>query len=526
MSNEELRHSMTRQDWTVFQDLYFRIKEFQSANVKAPIAFAFVASPAINSRTIPRPAVNISAEDGIFSSPAPPLRKLHASPPLTAAMISGYSHLVNYAHSTIDSQDHLYVESDNYNGGSMQNNRSGDEPVFSHANSKGAGFDPHHVRRISKDNSQVQLRLPLYSSVSGKESPADRNSRRLSSDSYVVHGSGGGNRLLTSNSQKESNDPKLHNANLLSDKSCSFFPKMSAKLLESIENDNNANIHPNSTGAGNIENGTLTWAHKEVQYRQMKELVVAADEFRDENNRIAHISADFFSFLSSVLSEGFTPTPQQDETIDTFMALTRRVPANSKITLPVSLISLRPRRSVSKEGSPISATHCAAIQAAQKNYAKFYSAGSGSLSEHSITSDRANAKSSALFFDPFAKKRAKQQQDSEIISRQVLWPIGGDYFLVAVFRNPFSAPIVLSCLQPILDCNSCRNVCSIHLFPVSVTIPARAERFEVDLRVQIHPMSGTINSIEKSVKVLGIHIRINNAECSVLVDKLGLVPPM
>jgi hypothetical protein len=49
---------------------------------------------------------------------------------------------------------------------------------------------------------------------------------------------------------------------------------------------------------------------------------------------------------------------------------------------------------------------------------------------------------------------------------------------------------------------------------------------EVDLRVQIHPVSETIVNIEKSMKVLGVQIRVNNAECVVSVDKLGLASSM
>ena len=528
MADEELRHSMTRHDWIIFQDFYFRIKE--SHSLQAPVALAFIASPSISSRAIHQAVASNSAEDSGHSSPTPPPRpfKLLSSPPLAAAVTSGYSYQINSAHIN-DAQDHLSVDNDHYNGGSMH--RSGGDRVISGALVKGLGFDAPTGRRTNKDTLQPQPRMLLYASVSGKDSPvdasdnrlSDRVSRRISSDSYVVNGSGGGNRSQLHHPHKEIVEKKT-NVTLFGDKFSSFFPKIPPKLIESIENDT-SKTPLNSTLLECVEHGT--WFSKEAEFRQIKTPVVAEDEYKDVSNfRVSRVSSDFTSFISCVLSEEFTPTPQQDETIATFMEFTRRIPPNSIVTLPVSLISLRPRRFVSKDGSPINVTHCPAIQAAQENYVKRCSSSSGFASNNTSTTESVNTKSSALFFDPFAKKRAKQKKDNERKSTQVLWSIGGDYFLVAVFSNPFSTAIVLSNLQPIIDGNSCRDVCSLHLFPISVTIPARTDRFEVDLRVQIHPVSKTIVNVERSMKVLGIQIRVNNAECSVTVDKAGLASSM
>jgi hypothetical protein len=223
----------------------------------------------------------------------------------------------------------------------------------------------------------------------------------------------------------------------------------------------------------------------------------------------------FAQFLSSLLCDQRVSASQQRETWSLLSRLSARVPPHSRVPLPVRLVSLRPRRGNPSHGNPVEVKGAEAIHLAKSLVAKLRTEADSSSS--SSSSGKVEEKSSALFFDPFAAKRARQREELCLQSTEVLWPVGAEYFLAAVFENPLSVPVHLSSVQPVVDAESC----CIRLLPIPVTVPAKTARWEVDLAVRLYPHPNP-NPGDGSLKVRGLSLRLHNAECFLPVNSDGL----
>ena len=554
VSEVEVRHSATRRNWIVFESHLSRMMDAHVIN-SSKTSLSFLASPPIhshhprvlppgnhfpinssngnnnnnnsntnsNSNTSLSQSSTHTMEDGGPSSPLPHHRpqslKLYSSPQLTSVGIAAFHQNGNLQHEIAE----LSNNGTDSNGRSYSQNHHGDysshpKAMVHESPSERAARRPPSVLI---NNMSTNNNLLSAFNLSSKENHVDSSekSRRLSSDFGISLHNNGSSRLSLSAPPREypSKESIVQNS-FLQEKSINYFPKLSKRLLELLSDEQ---LEEDDSELGqqsqSIEDG---WISVGRRILGLKVPVAMADAINENRTGTNHYHSDFVSYLTTLLSDTAIPISHQEDSVNALMKFSRKIAPNNKISLPIQLVSLKPRRYKGCEGSPSSLLQCPAVIAARENYFKRMSKSSSSDFVEPISEN--GMKSSALFFDPFAKKRAKQKKDNEVKSTEVLWPIGGDYFLTAVFNNPFSVPFKISNIQPIFDCTSCKSVCRLYIFPTSITIPAQVDNFEVDLRVQVNPISGSILFADSILKVLGVNVRMNNAECSILVGKDGL----
>ena len=454
-------------------------------------------------------------EDGGPSSPLPHHRpqslKLYGSPQLSLVGIAAFHQNGNLQHELAEPSDNGMDRNGRSNSLNYHVDYSSHPKAMVHESpSERAARRPPSVLI---NNMPTNNNLLSAFNLSSKENHVDSSekSRRLSSEFGISLHNNGNSRLSLSA------PPSVIQNSFVQKESSNYFPILSKRLLELLSDgqlveDDSEPGHQSQS----IEDGWISVGRRKMV---QKVPVATADAINTNRAGTNPYLSDFVRSLSNLLSKTAIPISHQEDSVNALLKFSRKIDPNNKINLPIQLVSLKPKRYKGCEGSPSSLLQCPAVIAARENYFKmlyksFYGDFVAPISENGI-------KSSALFFDPFAKKRAKQKKDNEVKSTEVLWPIGGDYFLTAVFSNPFAVPLKVSNVHPIFDCTSCEAVCQLHIFPTSITIPAQADNFEVDLRVQVNPISGSILFTDRRLKVLGINVCMNNAECSILVGKDG-----
>ena len=185
---------------------------------------------------------------------------------------------------------------------------------------------------------------------------------------------------------------------------------------------------------------------------------------------------------ASSVAVGITPE-EQEQTVQAFETLCSSLLPNSFIYLDGApkLLSLRP---VQLQG---------VLRPLKLPFA-----------DKKIGNDAKNsASTSALFYDPFAAKRAKDA----VVEVEVLWSIGNISYIEAIFQNPFSCPLRLSNLIVLTE----GVVCVAN--PVTVILPPNRIH---SVLLQTQPM------LTGKLVICGIRYYVNNAVHESYVTETGL----
>jgi hypothetical protein len=235
--------------------------------------------------------------------------------------------------------------------------------------------------------------------------------------------------------------------------------------------------------------------------------VNAAGPGRDDGGTA--LAVDALEVVAELLTTSKFPRELQEEAYGLFARLSRSIPPSSRVSLPVSLLTLRPTELTGcAKPVPVSAPALVVAKrnlAALKLRAQESAAGSGVSTPRGGVAGAPSGGGSSLFYDPFAARRHKERVQAQ--QNDVLWAVGQRSTLVAVLSNPLCVPVFLTAVFPVLKGAECT------VYPVAVHVPPNAERFEVELSLT---PTGT-----GQLEVMGLQFIVNNATHVLQVDKTG-----
>jgi hypothetical protein len=280
--------------------------------------------------------------------------------------------------------------------------------------------------------------------------------------------------------------------------------------------------------------------------------------------------------LARMLGEGGVPVEQQAQALTLLDILGQSAAPDSRVELPVQLLSVRPLAPEAGLGVPLKASADqqraweTAIRAATQK-----SAPGGNGESASEPADAAvdkvgeeQGKASALFFDPFAAQRERDKLQLEQRKGSALWALGVAGTAVAVFSNPLSCPLRLTAVTLIVTAKPTASIAAstaelgdddstsptypttrtrtntsvngaeaarsssvrILALPRAVDLPPRSEAVAVELTViPLPPIAdgGTARSVgfgqeEVNLRIEGVQVSIHNAVHRILVNSEGI----
>eukprot|EP01038_Epipyxis_sp_PR26KG_P004766 gene4766-6686_t len=232
-------------------------------------------------------------------------------------------------------------------------------------------------------------------------------------------------------------------------------------------------------------------------------------------------ASDIMRYLSHLLSSYSIPIDQQGEALGLFNFLSQKLQPCSPVQLPVYIKSLKPiELNSSLRPFPIETPSMAKARKNLESLKDSFRLHLSSAISHSKSDsdedyqhdsaemkspDSPNKHASALFYDPFAAKRAKNKAKK---STEVLWSVGMTCKFEVILSNPMSVPLSLDNIIPIVEGADCRT------YNCTVIIPRNIDDYMIEL--SITPLQiGTI-------RVTAVQIFMNNAMHITRIDEMGI----
>jgi hypothetical protein len=217
------------------------------------------------------------------------------------------------------------------------------------------------------------------------------------------------------------------------------------------------------------------------------------------------LAVDAVEAMAQLLAVSRYPRELQEETHGLFARLSKSIAPSSRVALPVSLVTLRPRELVGcARPEPVTSSAVATAKANLALHKQRLLAG-GALAGAASGQLTPTGDSSSLFYDPFAAKRQRQLAQTQ--KNEVLWAVGQRSAFVAVLSNPLCVPVFLTSVFPVLTGGEHTT------YPIAVHIPPNVERYEVELFVLPREVG--------ALQVEGLQFVVNNATHVLRVDKEG-----
>ena len=192
----------------------------------------------------------------------------------------------------------------------------------------------------------------------------------------------------------------------------------------------------------------------------------------------------------------YVSVEHQEQAVDIITTITREIPPAFSLELPITLLGMKLLLLPSTVRPKLLAPEITTAVYSLHNVR------SDAVVDGGATSN-ANAKSSSLYYDPFAAKKEKER------ALDIIWSVGYTSRITAYFVNPLSIAIKLDTVTVIAEGVEHQS------FPITVEIPANSENYEVDLSI--------LPKAEGALKVTGLQMFMNNAKYKVYIDDKGFV---
>jgi hypothetical protein len=211
---------------------------------------------------------------------------------------------------------------------------------------------------------------------------------------------------------------------------------------------NTDTVQPVSTSAGGPGTSQSPRPKEQIQYPGS---LSSVEEDTDIDDTYLHLEC-----LSKILFDSGIRCEQQEQALELLEQLSREVQPDTYLTLPISVVTVRPMslkgpeaplKSSPEEQKRWETARTQAFQSRQPNNGIEQHIDVELSSEMDLNCNLEKKPPPALFYDPFEARRNRSKNSEDV----VLWSVGASCTATVVFRNPLSTPTYLTAVTLLIE---------------------------------------------------------------------------